>query len=152
MNYTDHYYSLGSVIRNTVSQAQDTLCGLQLGSIARRLRDYYASRFRDYDEPPGTTYPQSLGELCIELAQSSMAVVEWTLVENTPSFKQWSIKTVPRESTRRDIQELRTRLYHKHTDVRRELVDHFEDSLNPFFDFAGEPKLKQLNNKTGKTS
>jgi hypothetical protein len=97
-NYVDHYYSLGSVIRNTVSQAQDTLCRIWWGAKKREWLDYQDM----FMYSPGT-YPQSLGELCIELAQ--------TKVRN--GVKYGIQFDVGRE--KRDIQELRTKMYHKHT-------------------------------------
>jgi len=95
--YQRHYYRLGSVIRNTVSQAQDTLCRIQLGHIQRMLNDHYAKEVSDrtnyhindhetgnpiWSTTPGWAteesknrglYPKSLGELCIELAQEEIS-------------------------------------------------------------------------------
>ena len=94
--YQRHYYRLGSVIRNTVSQAQDTLCRIQLGHIQRMLNNHYAKEVGDrtnyhindhetgnpiWSTTPGWAteesknrglYPKSLGELCIELAQETL--------------------------------------------------------------------------------
>ena len=98
-SYQRHYYRLGSVIRNTVSQAQDTLCGL-----GKQVEEYEKWRVSDLgpdysgdghayfyntpahqnfalgwwktgagiivEEKPGP--PKSLGELCIELAQETL--------------------------------------------------------------------------------
>jgi hypothetical protein len=114
MNYADHYYRLGSAIRETVSQAQDTLCGLQLGSVARRLRDYY--------NPPGPNYPQSLGELCISMFEKEVLVTQdfsdWFGVDRKPTLDSkyvvYQFKDKLLTCSRRDIQELRTLMYHKH--------------------------------------
>jgi hypothetical protein len=134
--YSDHYYSLGSIIRDTVRYAQNALCGLQLGSISRRLRDYYdpPGQYETRKEicgkvtfGDGTTaplvftkikanvhpagLPQSLGELCIEVAQDSFR-----------NRQRWNppARILYEEKCRRDIQELRTKMYHKHIDPKQE--------------------------------
>ena len=132
--YENHYYRLGSVIRNTVSQAQDTLCRIQLGHIQRMLNDHYAKEVIDrtnyhindhetgnpiWSTTPGWAteesknrglYPKSLGELCIELAQETMRVI--TNEYNTPPgfWTTWP----------GDIQKLRETMYHKHTNPEKE--------------------------------
>ena len=64
--YERHYYRLGRAIMDTVKQAQALLCGIQRG----RERQYIVDCL-DWCYGGGN-YPQSLGELCIELAQDNI--------------------------------------------------------------------------------
>jgi len=131
--YQRHYYRLGSVIRNTVSQAQDTLCGIwkhQFCDGLRSARDYFDGLCREQyihmnNPETGETLwtaiqkpgpPQSLGELCIEIEQHSMESAMST-------ERRWKgLFTVKPfiDTSRRDIQELRKTMYHKHTSLRKE--------------------------------
>ena len=117
MNYADHYYRLGSVIRNTVSQAQDTLYRLKLGRVRQCWLDV-VERLNPV-QPAGP--PQTLGELCIELAQDAI------LEDNElPHRKRecWWLECLfypdPHRCSLQDIQELRRVLYHKHKDPKEE--------------------------------
>jgi len=101
-DYKDRYYELGSVIRKTVSQAQDTLYRLKLGRETQHIVDCLD---RCYG---GENYPQSLGELCIELAQTKVR----NGVKHGIQFDVCLEK--------RDIQELREVMYHKHKDPKQE--------------------------------
>jgi hypothetical protein len=107
-SYQRHYYRLGSVIRNTVSQAQDTLYRLKLGRERQRWIAV-VDRLRPV-QPAGP--PQTLGELCIELAQNFIMDLE-QYNKNVPI-------PYPPEPIRRNIQELRRVLYHKHKDPKEE--------------------------------
>ena len=137
--YENHYYRLGSVIRNTVSQAQDTLCRIQLGHIQRMLNDYYAKEVGDrtnyhindhetgnpiWSITPGWAteesknrglYPKSLGELCIELRQELLPgfVIEY---DDTVDWLNRDAVYI----LRNEIQELRRAMYHKHTSPEKE--------------------------------
>ena len=106
--YENHYYELGSVIRNTVSQAQDTLYRLKLGRVRQCWLDV-VERLNPV-QPAGP--PQTLGELCIELAQNFIMDLE-QYNKNVPI-------PYPPEPIRRNIQELRRVLYHKHKDPKEE--------------------------------
>ena len=122
-------YPLGSVIRNTVSQAQDTLCGFKLGPNRRALSDYWVY-YPGFHGGDTSNYPQSLGELCIELAQETLlegvsvvpafpghrvAYIEWTQI--TDRFPNLEVNI---SISRRDIQKLRETMYHKHTSPEKE--------------------------------
>jgi hypothetical protein len=135
-------YPLGSVIRNTVSQAQDTLCRIQLGHIQRMLNDHYAKEVNDrtiyhindhetgnpiWSTTPGWAteesknrglYPKSLGELCIEEWQN-LALGE---IELLRLYHPWEndFRGYPTNYSRDEIKELRTLMYHKHTDPEKE--------------------------------
>jgi len=117
MNYADHYYRLGSVIRNTVSQAQDTLYRLKLGRERHRWIAV-VDRLRPV-QPAGPT--QTLGELCIELHVGKILLpcvrerqsCGWTQI--TTTFSNPYNPTI-----RRDIQELREVMFHKHKDPKQE--------------------------------
>ena len=125
--YENHYYRLGSVIRNTVSQAQGLLCDLDWSRYEQGCRD----SFHDMGwMGPGLTYPKSLGELCIELAQETLlegvsvvpafpghrvAYIEWTQI--TDRFPNLEVNI---SISRRDIQKLRETMYHKHTNPEKE--------------------------------
>jgi len=122
-SYQRHYYQLGSVIRNTVSQAQDTLYRLRLGRETQRWLDV-VERMRPLKSMGP---PKTLGELCIELKQDSM--------ESAMEIeRRWmgliSVKPYI-DMARRDIQELRTKMYHKHTDpIKEKKLDRIEGILS----------------------
>ena len=118
--YENHYYELGSVIRNTVSQAQDTLCRLKLGRETQEIQAKIDRLFY------GDCWPQTLGELCIELAQDGF--LKWhtggdPCHENVRRWWKWRglLEKDGMSVSRRDIQELRTLMYHKHKDPAKEL-------------------------------
>ena len=52
-------------IRDTVDEAQGIIYGIFNGAIARWISDYYTRKTARRE----AQYPQSLGELCLELAQ-----------------------------------------------------------------------------------
>ena len=131
-------YPLGSVIRNTVSQAQDTLCGFKLGPNRRALSDYWVY-YPGFHGGDTSNYPQSLGELCIELAQETLlegvsvvpafpghrvAYIEWTQI--TDRFPNLEVNI---SISRRDIQKLRETMYHKHTDPKQERLYRLIDAV-----------------------
>lgn len=114
------------VIAGTVKEAQNALCGLFLGRIHGLLTDYYSQ--------PGTEYPQSLGELCIELVQERISLAKKLHPEMRKEFVavQWADTVNKRwpdgsqriyvgdgqfdigfDVSRRDIQELRTKMWHR---------------------------------------
>ena len=126
MNYTNHYYALGEPIRNIVKQGQELLCAVRAGAFYQDLlsaRDYYDSLYASWthiNNPENgetlwainksrgnTAYPQSLGELCIELAQDYIRIMAKPALE---SYKRWP--GTPWKLTT-DLQILRELLYHK---------------------------------------
>ena len=98
-SYQRHYYRLGAPVREIVRRGQDTLYRLKLGRETQHIADmidrYYG----------GGNYPQSLGELCIELAQDNYRCT-WN---HYRSFIDGKF----RRGLQRDIQELRRALFHK---------------------------------------
>ena len=120
----------GLVIRNTVSQAQDTLYRLKLGRERQRWIAV-VDRLRPV-QPAGP--PQSLGELCIELAQDS-----WCRSNMGSPLRRIWINTnlensvfpiLPRMvATTRDIQELREVMYHKHKYPKEERLYRLIDAV-----------------------
>ena len=135
--YQRHYYRLGSVIRNTVSQAQDSICRLyftpflaEIREQAKRLDEdgkyiaFLTGAREDYVWPEP---PQSLGELCIELAQEEISYsgpvgcFGYTGIVGEPGEPIYEYRFCPYVRRRgpidvsRDIQKLRETLYHKHT-------------------------------------
>ena len=128
--YQRHYYRLGSVIRNTVSQSQDTLCRIQLGHIQRMLNDHYAKEVSDrtnyhtndhetgnpiWSTTPGWAteesknrglYPKSLGELCLEIHADRLRKAE----KDGYAYWEWY----------EDVDKLRLAMYHKHTNPEKE--------------------------------
>ena len=120
--YENHYYHLGDVIRGTVREAQDTLCRVNLGR--ERQNYWFGGTHGEFDRWlmdnhaswPGTSYPQSLGELCIELAQNSLVYTDVTAIPDG-----WVKTTYFRRGLQRDIQELREKMWHKHTDRGKEI-------------------------------
>jgi len=146
--YQRHYYRLGSVIRNTVSQAQELLCGIwrhQLCDGLRFARDYFEGlgapgtreekvgeiEFHDGSKIPMTVtkvkakvqsvgLPQSLGELCIELARDNILRL---------SFTTWKWVPFVSAGIGRDIQKLRETMYHKHTDPKQERLYRLIDKV-----------------------
>ena len=119
--YENHYYSLGEPIRNIVKQGQELMCAVKLGMLYQDLLaelDYYdllCASWTHINNPENgetlwaidksrgnTAYPQSLGELCIEIAQDELYYImpSWE-----PEFSD----------SRRDIQTLREHLFHRGT-------------------------------------
>ena len=91
------------VIKDTVNDAQDLLYSLHNGAIVRWLSDYYTRKTARRE----AQYPQSLGELCLEVAQS------WIRKEAQTGW------AVPKElfdyypEVRRDTDSLRQALYRR---------------------------------------
>jgi len=122
--YENHYYHLGDVIRGTVRDAQELMYDLEYSMICRKMYEYRWKR-RDKWANYQPQYPQSLGELCIELAQNSLVYTDVTAIPDG-----WVKTTYFRRGLQRDIQELREKMwhranigeaeYHKHTDPERE--------------------------------
>ena len=97
--YENHYYALGEPVRNIVKQGQELMSTLHRSWYIFH-GDAWMYNGRISLLPPGEIQcPQSLGELCIEIAQDRL-----------PWLRQmpWEI-----EASRRDIQTLREYLYHK---------------------------------------
>jgi len=134
-----------SIIGSTVREAQELLCKCLFCSSHRYNLDL-ATLFPRYTGSPypishATKYviceypispPQSLGELCIELAQKQVYC---------PSFYHYKGQKIRigfeyLDFIRRDIQELRTKMYHKHTDPIRE---QFEQARDYFSNLSATP-------------
>ena len=143
--YENHYYALGEPIRNIVKQGQELLCAVRAGVFYQDLlsaRDYYDSLYASWthiNNPENgktlwaidksrvnTAYPQSLGELCIELAQDKY--LRWQI--DIDYGLLWMPSQDPERDnglrnpddviglgaeTRSDIQALRELLHHKRT-------------------------------------
>lgn len=112
----------GLAIRNTVSQAQDTLYRLKLG---RENQGFIRAIERLFG---GENYPQSLGELCIELAQNGLGF------DNARLFRYHKLNIT--NKIRRDIQELRRVMWHKHTDPKKELFEQRLERMIRLVQFA----------------
>jgi len=116
----------GLVIRNTVSQAQDTLYRLKLGRVRQCWLDV-VERLNPV-QPAGP--PQTLGELCCEVVNE--VIVQGTNETPAKSGEKWEkviwdmecpyfgITLKDMTVSRRDIQELREVMYHKHKDPKEE--------------------------------
>ena len=102
--YENHYYALGEPIRNIVKQGQELLCSMNTGLNRRALSDYWVF-YPGFHGGDTSQYPQSLGELCIEIAQDTMRQI--TIEYNTPPGFWGTWPT--------DLQALRELLYHKRT-------------------------------------
>jgi len=111
-SYQRHYYRLGSVIRKTVSQAQDTLYRLKLGRETQRWLDV-VDRLNPV-QPAGP--PQTLGELCLEVESDRLRFGVLLAEYWGANVGQLMGKT----PICRDIQELREVMYHKHKDPKEE--------------------------------
>ena len=114
--YENHYYRLGSVIRNTVSQAQDTLYRLKLGRETQQWLDVVERMRPAKSMGP----PQTLGELCLEV---SRPVVDKAYQEDglTIEFVDMYPKVV--------YDALRRVLYHKHKDPKEERLYRLIDAI-----------------------
>jgi hypothetical protein len=139
MNYADHYYSLGETVRQTVKEAQDILW--RLGLCIYYQNYWFGGTYGDYnrwltgkESYPRVDYPQSLGELCIEMAQDKylrwQMDIEYGLIwiqSNDPT-RDNGLRNPDQiygfgTETRRDIQELRRSLYHKHKGRHERFVE-----------------------------
>ena len=124
--YENYYYSIGEPIRNIVKQGQELMCAVKLGMLYQDLLaelDYYdllCASWTHINNPENgetlwaidksrgnTAYPQSLGELCIELAQDYIRIMAKPALE---SYTRWA--GTPWKLTT-DLQILRELLYHK---------------------------------------
>ena len=121
--YENHYYRLGSVVRNTVNQAQDTLRRMSSGDYHHKWSDWRLANpdwtVSNYivTHHFAVTQPKSLGELCIELAQDKMAP---RFCEETPDGLGVMTGNYYYPGIRRDIQKLRETMWHTHIDPEKE--------------------------------
>ena len=113
--YENHYYALGEPIRNIVKQGQELLC-TKVTNRPPLIRKYIPPIGKPipvYSYPP-VTYPQSLGELCIEIANDLLRL---THVSPNKTYRLARNSLSPGSHcfviTRRDVQTLRELLYHK---------------------------------------
>jgi hypothetical protein len=105
---TSHITKRTTVIHDTVREAQELLSGMASHLFCEQLRSAirYIDSLCDDRVPEDMSYPQSLGELCIELAQDSVRY--WG--EGT---EKGTMGRNFAERLSRDIQDLRQLLYHK---------------------------------------
>jgi len=104
--YENHYYALGEPIRNMVKQGQELLCAIEYGYERQKHLDFWDKYWTSRE----ARYPQSLGELCIELAQERLSNLKTWAEERFPGNKQLPVGW---PQYRRDIQTLREHLYCK---------------------------------------
>lgn len=69
-SYQRHYYRLGAPVREIVRRAQEILIRSQLG-LARQFVAGLLEKFYG-----GGNYPQSLGELCLEIHEDALRRAE----------------------------------------------------------------------------
>ena len=122
--YENHYYELGETIRETVAAAQESLAELGLHGpySSRELRSAGMGCI-----PPGTEIlpvkwvvsqdmapPQSLGELCLEVA-SECNNGPAGIHRNVLSWRKWA-KLLEKDGlncTAQDMRDLRRAMWHK---------------------------------------
>ena len=137
--YENHYYALGEPIRNIVKQGQELLCAVRAGAFYQDLlsaRDYYDSLYASWthiNNPENgetlwainksrgnTAYPQSLGELCIEIAEEKLLAYKVhgkmtdLIKEHIERVGVFGIK-ITKWFPRSELDTLREHLYHKRT-------------------------------------
>jgi hypothetical protein len=92
----------GDTIKDIVRRGQDMLCSLYYGQQRVECSSFYVR----YDAFRGATMPQSLGELCIEIAQDRIA--------NKIAYYGEHIYPKSHIDRRRgDIQQLKQAMWHK---------------------------------------
>ena len=84
------------LIRDTVKEAQELLCGLHYGKQRKTFLDFWSY---NYFPPGNTEYPQSLGELSLEIHADRLR----SAVKNGYSYWGWYS----------DVDLLRLSMYHK---------------------------------------
>ena len=101
----------GDTIKDIVRRGQLLLCDLERTAIWHiDLASDWAIREKHYKTG---TFPKSLGELCLEIAQPKLFLLKSTLVADTPSFKEWVSHPAVNEQVRGDIQQLKQAMWHK---------------------------------------
>jgi len=119
--YENHYYALGEPIRNIVKQGQELLC-TKVTNRPPLIRKYIPPIGKPipvYSYPP-VTYPQSLGELCIEIAEEKLLAYKVhgkmtdLIKEHIERVGVFGIK-ITKWFPRSELDTLREHLYHKRT-------------------------------------
>jgi hypothetical protein len=120
-------------IGETVSNWQDILTRLYLGRKHQERLQYAENALKQvahcYDMAP----PQTLGELCLELAHEDLAVYQ------RARDCGFGLYPAPEPRVRGDIQRLKTALYHTHRDQKMccyherldKLIDKVKDAWSP---------------------
>ena len=145
---SSHIAKIRPVIHETVRFWQDALFRLNLGKCHQSRLEYSARALKQVAHCHDMAPPQTLGELCMELAQEAM------LEKQEAGITEYSIGIVKKEWTwpyndslppdewaksmyelcrlrvsRRDIQAIRRALYRKHTDPRKERLYQLIDKI-----------------------
>ena len=114
-------------IHETVYFWQDALYRLNLGKCHQSRLEYSARALKQVAHCHDMAPPQTLGELCIELAQNRIREVaeddylSYLNFVTGQTSDDWPI--------RRDIQELRRVMYRKHTDPENERLYQLIDKI-----------------------
>ena len=114
-------------IHETVRFWQDALFRLNLGKCHQSRLEYAARALKQVAHCHDMAPPQTLGELCIELAQNRIREVaeddylSYLNFVTGQTSDDWPI--------RRDIQALRRAMYHKHTDPKKERLYQLIDKI-----------------------
>jgi hypothetical protein len=120
---------MSDTIRDIVRRGQDILAMSRLGLNRRTLSDYW-TYFPGFHSGDTSRYPQSLGELCIEISQDEIAKIsDWRdTAEKDPYCKTqdgmmiygyFGLQMALRAG---DIQQLKQAMWHKHTDYTQEVA------------------------------
>ena len=130
-------------IHETVYFWQDALYRLNLGKCHQSRLEYSARALKQVAHCHDMAPPQTLGELCIELAQETLlSQVEHygesrdfrVFLDESGKFIMYfyeKLENLPEsyKITRRDIQALRRALYRKHTDPKKERLYQLIDKI-----------------------
>jgi hypothetical protein len=105
-----------SVIGEVVHKAQDTLARIGQGNETHRIADMLTQSYSQGQ------YPQTLGELCLELHdqkwRNAKMLAEPLGMEFDYDYATW------------DAMALRTALYHRHTDPAQERLHRLKDLVS----------------------
>ena len=114
--YENHYYALGEPIRNIVKQGQELLCAIEYGSERQKHSDFWDKYWASRE----ARYPQSLGELCIAIAEEKLLAYKVhgkmtdLIKEHIERVGVFGIK-ITKWFPRNELDTLREHLYHKRT-------------------------------------
>ena len=111
--YENHYYALGEPIRNIVKQGQELMSEMNIVEYLQkcRFRGVFAGEIQ---------YPQSLGELCIEIVEEKLLAYKVhgkmtdLIKEHIERVGVFGIK-ITKWFPRSELDTLREHLYHKRT-------------------------------------
>jgi hypothetical protein len=118
--------TMSETIRDIVRRAQDILCDLDYSLACRGIDEYRLAHF----PPVAGTYPQTLGELCIEIAQGKITEPHTEYSEGDGWITKITHRYPINKWVRGDIQQLRRAMWHKHRDPEVErftaLAEYYE--------------------------